>query len=108
MSGLMEQFPVHRLLLDAADSEDTVALVEMVNRQLYQMAEELEEVTDCLKVLSEGVVIDATHMAEEALDLIHAALGLCFLLEKLHPAANIAFIQQQVIAKNRNRGYYRV
>jgi len=95
-------FPLHRSLALANDSD----LGELLLDQIDKMAEEFDEVADCLIETSEATAVNASGMLEETLDLIHAAWGLCYLLERVHPTMKVEDYITYVREKNRARGYY--
>lgn len=95
-------FPTHRALLSAPDSE----LGELLLEQVSKVAEELEEVSDCIMATTAATVVNASALMEETLDLIHAAYGVCYVLERLHPGMKTEDYIKYVTEKNRARGYY--
>lgn len=91
-------FPIHKSL-----SQPTV---HTMLTQLEKVAEELDEVSSCVAPRAIGVKgVSLSAMLEETFDLIHAALGLAYVIEQLGDL-NAEDYRAFVEHKNRARGYY--
>lgn len=99
---MVSPFPTHHRLLDTPDAD----LGELLLEQIEKMAEEFEEVGDCIMGTTTATIVNASSLMEETLDLIHAAFGLCYVIERLHPGMKTEDYIKFVTEKNRARGYY--
>ena len=101
MSG--QRFPIHKALKTCPDENLGFMLLE----QLEKVGEEMEELGACMEETDDrGVFINASGLMEEALDVIHAAEGVAYLLERMHPQVRMSDYVNYVIEKNKARGYY--
>lgn len=95
-------FPLHKAITRAHDSE----LGDLMFAQIDKMAEEFDELSECIMDGENATFIQASGLMEETLDLIHAALGLCYIIERMHPGMSVERYVEYVKAKNEARGYY--
>ena len=101
MSG--QRFPIHKTLRSCHDDQLGFMLLE----QLDKVSEEMQELGECMEETSDkGVFLNASGLMEEALDVIHAAEGVAYLLERMHPQVKMDDYVNYVIEKNKARGYY--
>jgi NTP pyrophosphatase (non-canonical NTP hydrolase) len=91
-------FPLHRLVATSTDPDSTLL------DQIAKLAEELEEVAECIE--PDGVtILDTGSLMEELWDLVHAGLGAIYLVSRM-TGMDAEKHREFVEHKNRRRGYY--